>query len=113
MLLLGLNGLLVGILQSYDRFSIAAISPLVWNVVIIVLVVVLRPHFHSDLGIYAYAIAILAATVVQLAMAGGGAAADRLPARLPDRLARSARAPGLRADAAGDDRPRASSTSTS
>jgi putative peptidoglycan lipid II flippase len=68
-LLLGLNGLLVGVLQSYDRFSIAAISPLVWNVVIIVLVVALRPHFHSDLGIYAYAIAILAATVVQLAMA--------------------------------------------
>ena len=69
MLLLGLNGLLVGILQSYDRFSIAAISPLVWNVVIIVGVIVLRPHFHSDLGIYAYAIAILAATVVQLLMA--------------------------------------------
>src|SRR6202035_5293854 len=68
-LLLGLNGLLVGVLQSYDRFSIAAISPLVWNVVIIVLVVALRPHFHSDLGIYAYAIAILAATVVQLLMA--------------------------------------------
>ncbi|HLW96552.1 MAG TPA: lipid II flippase MurJ, partial [Solirubrobacteraceae bacterium] len=35
-LLLGLNGLLVGILQSYDRFGIAAISPLVWNAVIIV-----------------------------------------------------------------------------
>ena len=69
-LLLGLNGLLVGILQSYDRFGIAAISPLVWNVVIIVGVVVLRPHFHGSLGIYAYAVAILAATVVQLAMAG-------------------------------------------
>jgi putative peptidoglycan lipid II flippase len=72
-LLLGLNGLLVGILQSYDRFSIAAISPLVWNVVIIVLVVVLRPHFgptgSGDHGIYAYAIAILAATVVQMLMA--------------------------------------------
>ena len=69
-LLLGLNGLLVGILQSYDRFSIAALSPLVWNVVIIVLVVVLRPQFeHNHFGIYAYAVAILAATVVQLLMA--------------------------------------------
>jgi putative peptidoglycan lipid II flippase len=72
-LLLGLNGLLVGILQSYDRFSIAAISPLVWNVVIIVLVIALRPHFgpdsSGDHGIYAYAIAILAATVVQMLMA--------------------------------------------
>jgi putative peptidoglycan lipid II flippase len=71
-LLLGLNGLLVGVLQSYDRFSVAAISPLVWNAVIIVLVVVLRPHFiHSHYGIYAYAIAILVATGVQLAMAAG------------------------------------------
>jgi putative peptidoglycan lipid II flippase len=70
-LLLGLNGLLVGVLQSYDRFSIAALSPLVWNVVIVVGVIALRPHFvHTDGGIYAYAIAILAATVVQLAMAG-------------------------------------------
>jgi hypothetical protein len=41
-LLLGLNGLLVGILQSYDHFTIPAISPAVWNVVIIVLLVVLR-----------------------------------------------------------------------
>ncbi len=35
-LLLGLNGLLVGVLQSYDHFTIPAISPAVWNVVIIV-----------------------------------------------------------------------------
>jgi putative peptidoglycan lipid II flippase len=68
-LLLGLNGLLVGILQSYDRFGVAALSPLVWNVVIIVGVIALRPHFHSNGGIYAYAIAILAATVVQMLMA--------------------------------------------
>ena len=68
-LLLGLNGLLVGILQSYDHFGVAALSPLVWNAVIIVGVVILRPHFHSEDGIYAYAIAILAATIVQLLMA--------------------------------------------
>jgi putative peptidoglycan lipid II flippase len=71
-LLLGLGGLLVGILQSYDHFGVAALSPLVWNVVIIIGVVVLRPHFiSSNDGIYAYAIAILAATVVQLLMAAG------------------------------------------
>ena len=35
-LLLGLTGLLVGILQSYDEFSIPAIAPAVWNLVIIV-----------------------------------------------------------------------------
>ena len=67
-LLLSLTGLLVGILQSYDRFTIPAIAPAVWNVVILVLLIVLRPHFHQHKGIYAYAIAWLAATVVQLAM---------------------------------------------
>ena len=29
--LLGLNGLVVGILNAYDHFTIPAISPLVWN----------------------------------------------------------------------------------
>jgi putative peptidoglycan lipid II flippase len=70
-LLLGLNGLLVGILQSYDHFTIPAISPAVWNIVIIVLLVVLAPHFHGKDEIYAYAIGILAATGVQLSMAFG------------------------------------------
>jgi putative peptidoglycan lipid II flippase len=74
-LLLGLNGLLVGILQSYDHFTIPAISPAVWNVVIIVLLVVLRPHFHGGYQdghqLYAYAIAILVATFIQMTMALG------------------------------------------
>ncbi len=67
-LLLGLTGLLVGILQSFDEFTMPAIAPAVWNVVIIVLLVALRPHFHSHLGIYAFAIAWLVASVVQLAL---------------------------------------------
>ncbi len=70
-LLLGLNGLLVGILQSFDHFTIPAISPAVWNGVIIVLLVVLAPHFHGTDKIYAYAIGILAATGVQLLLAFG------------------------------------------
>jgi putative peptidoglycan lipid II flippase len=74
-LLLGLNGLLVGVLQSYEHFTIPAISPAVWNVVIIVLLVVLHPHFHGGYEggqqLYAYAIAILVATFVQLLMAFG------------------------------------------
>jgi putative peptidoglycan lipid II flippase len=64
-LLLGLTGLLVGILQSYDEFSIPAIAPAVWNVVIIVVLVVLRSHFHGPDQTYAYAIAWLVATAVQ------------------------------------------------
>jgi putative peptidoglycan lipid II flippase len=74
-LILGLNGLLVGVLQSYDHFTIPAISPAVWNVVILILLVILRPHFHggyeSGHQLYAYAIAILVATGVQLLMALG------------------------------------------
>lgn len=66
--LLGLNGLVVGILHSYEHFTVPAIAPLVWNVVIIVGLVVLRPVFHGDDKIYAYAIGVLIATVVQLGM---------------------------------------------
>jgi putative peptidoglycan lipid II flippase len=68
-LLLGLNGLLVGILNAYDHFTIPALAPLVWNFVIIGLLVVLKPRFDADEQLYAYAIAVLVATLVQLAMA--------------------------------------------
>ena len=67
-LLLGLNGLLVGILNAYDHFSIPALAPLVWNVVIIVLLVALKPRFEGPNQLYAYAIGVLVGTVVQLAM---------------------------------------------
>jgi putative peptidoglycan lipid II flippase len=77
-LLIGLIGLLVGVLQSYEHFTIPAISPAVWNVVIIVLLVVLRPHFQGGVEngdqLYAYAIAILAATGVQFLMVFGALA---------------------------------------
>src|SRR5947209_15659067 len=65
-LLLGLTGLLVGILQSYDEFTVPAIAPAVWNVVILVLLVGLRDQFR--VSIYAYAVAWLVATVVQMLM---------------------------------------------
>jgi putative peptidoglycan lipid II flippase len=68
--LLGLNGLLVGILNAYDHFTIPAISPLVWNVVILIFLVGTRGFFHGDDQLYAYALGILVGTVVQLAMAG-------------------------------------------
>jgi putative peptidoglycan lipid II flippase len=67
-LLLSLTGLLVGVLQAYDEFSIPALAPAVWNLVILVLLVVLRTRFHGPNQLYAYAIAWLVATVVQLLM---------------------------------------------
>ena len=66
--LLGLNGLLVGILNAYDHFAIPAFAPLVWNGVIIVALVVLRQEFTGDDQMYAYAIGVLIGTIVQLAM---------------------------------------------
>ena len=65
-LLLSITGLLVGILQSYDEFTMSALAPAVWNVVIIVLLVVLHGQYHGQEAIYAYAIAWLVATVVQM-----------------------------------------------
>jgi putative peptidoglycan lipid II flippase len=66
--LLGLNGLFVGILNAHDHFTIPAIAPLVWNVVIIAGLVGLAPLFHGPDRLYAYAIGVLAGTVVQLVM---------------------------------------------
>jgi putative peptidoglycan lipid II flippase len=67
--LLGLNGLLVGILNAHDHFTIPALSPLVWNLVIILALVVLTPLFEGPDQIYAYAIGVLAGTACQFAMA--------------------------------------------
>jgi putative peptidoglycan lipid II flippase len=73
-LLLGLTGLLVGILQAYEHFTIPALAPAVWNVVIIIGLVALTPDFHGEDQLYAYAIGILIATAVQFAMALGALA---------------------------------------
>ena len=66
LIMLGVSGVVVGILNSYDRFGAFAISPLFWNLTIIAVVVVLAPAFHGQNRIYAYAIGILAGTLVQL-----------------------------------------------
>ena len=66
--LLGLNGLVVGILNAYDHFAIPAIAPVVWNLVIIAALVVLKPLFEGPNEVYAYAIGVLRGTVVQFGM---------------------------------------------
>jgi putative peptidoglycan lipid II flippase len=66
LILLGVSGVVVGILNSYDRFGAFAISPLFWNLTIIAVTVFLAPAFHGQNRIYAYAIGILIGTVVQL-----------------------------------------------
>jgi putative peptidoglycan lipid II flippase len=66
LILLGLSGVVVGVLNSYDRFGAFAISPLFWNLTIIVVLVSIEPLFHGQNRIYAYAIGILVGTLVQL-----------------------------------------------
>jgi putative peptidoglycan lipid II flippase len=67
-LVLGLNGLTVGILNAHDHFAIPALSPLVWNAVIIGFLVASHELLTGDAQLYGYAVGVLVATVVQFAM---------------------------------------------
>jgi putative peptidoglycan lipid II flippase len=65
--LLGVSGIVVGILNSYDEFSIPALTPVLWNVAIIVGLVVGVPHAHGENGkLYVFAVSILVGTVLQV-----------------------------------------------
>jgi putative peptidoglycan lipid II flippase len=63
--LLALSGLVVGMLNSFEHFAVPALAPVAWNLVIIAALVALVPVLPEDDEIYAYAIGILAGTVVQ------------------------------------------------
>ena len=62
-LLLALSGVVVGMLNSFEHFSVPALAPVAWNLVIIGALVGLTPVIHTD--IYAYAYGVLAGTLVQ------------------------------------------------
>ena len=68
LVMLGLSGVVVGVLNSYNRFAVFAIAPLFWNLAIIGVLVALSPMFSGDDRIYAYAIGVLVGTALQLAM---------------------------------------------
>src|SRR5215212_1288088 len=68
LIMLGATGMVVGILNSYDRFAAFAISPFFWNVAIIAVLVALAPAFSEENRIYAYAIGVLVGTAIQLAI---------------------------------------------
>jgi putative peptidoglycan lipid II flippase len=65
--LLGVSGIVVGILNTYDEFSIPALTPVAWNLVIIAGLVFGIPHVHGiDHKLYVYAFSILVGTIVQV-----------------------------------------------
>ena len=64
--LLGLSGIVVGILNSYDHFTVPALTPVFWNIAIIVGLVIGVPRVSGiDAELYVYAFSILVATVIQ------------------------------------------------
>jgi putative peptidoglycan lipid II flippase len=67
-LLLAISGLTVGMLNSFEHFSVPALAPVAWNLVIIGSLVGLTPVLAEEDEIYSYAIGVLAGTIVQLLM---------------------------------------------
>ena len=65
--LLGISGVIVGILNSYEHFTVPALTPVAWNVAIIVGLVIGVPRAGSEESeLYVYAGSIVVATVIQL-----------------------------------------------
>ena len=65
--LLGLSGIVTGILNSYDEFSIPALTPVVWNLAIIAGLVIGVPRAETESSkLYVYAASIVLGTVLQL-----------------------------------------------
>lgn len=62
--ILGIAGVFMGILNSYDHFTLPALAPIVWNLVIIGVVVA----FSAGYGVEALAWGVLIGTVVELLM---------------------------------------------
>jgi putative peptidoglycan lipid II flippase len=65
--LLGVSGIVVGILNSYEHFTVPALTPVFWNVAIIVGLVIGVPQADTiDAKLYVYAGSILVGTVIQV-----------------------------------------------
>jgi putative peptidoglycan lipid II flippase len=64
--LMAMSGVVVGMLNSFEHFSVPALAPVAWNAVIIASLVILRPAFDEPIN--AYSVGVLGGTVVQLLM---------------------------------------------
>ena len=65
--LLGLFGIVTGILNTYEQFSIPALTPVFWNVAIIAGLVIGVPRADTESGkLYVYAGSIVVGTLIQL-----------------------------------------------
>ena len=65
--LLGLSGVIVGILNTYDHFTVPALTPVFWNLAIIAGLALGVPRVSGENAqLYIYAGSILVGTVIQL-----------------------------------------------
>ncbi len=65
--LLGVSGVIVGILNSYEHFTVPALTPVFWNLAIIAGLVLGVPHAGSmSSKLYVYAVSIVIGTVIQV-----------------------------------------------
>src|SRR5207253_7222224 len=65
--LLGVSGIVVGILNSYEHFTVPALTPVFWNLAIIAGLVIGVPRADTvDGKLYVYAVSILVGTVIQV-----------------------------------------------
>lgn len=64
--LLGLTGLVMGILQANSEFTAIAFVPVLWNAIIIAALLIVTPMVGEGSKIYVYAVGILVGTVAQL-----------------------------------------------
>jgi putative peptidoglycan lipid II flippase len=65
--LLGVSGVIVGILNSYEHFTVPALTPVFWNLAIIAGLAIGVPHARSiDAKLYVYAVSIVVGTVIQV-----------------------------------------------
>lgn len=65
--LLGLSGIVVGILNTYNHFALPALAPVAWNAVIIIGLLLGVPRIDDESGqLYLYAGVVVVGTLVQL-----------------------------------------------
>ena len=65
--LLGLSGIVVGILNTYNHFALPALAPVAWNLVIVVGLLLGVPRIDDESAqLYLYAGLVLVGTLVQL-----------------------------------------------
>ncbi len=65
--LLGVSGVIVGILNSYDHFTVPALTPVFWNLAIVAGLLIGVPQADStSTQLYVYAVSIVVGTVIQV-----------------------------------------------